>query len=169
MFYMSLMVYEFILATSVKFYFSWFSCRNQNPEFPIRFSSLLMTRLLLRLSLDDSLQVPFADSGPLAWFINENRWSSPKKYSLVTTPVFHMFTPKDANSQIANAEARGECFAPNSVGLKGACSAPVALLFYELWLHLRIEVLLYEALLKASGKPSTCVSAGMARRTCQII
>ena len=43
---------------------------------------------------------------------HENYTSSPKNYSLVTTSGFVKVTPKDAISQIATAEARGECFAP---------------------------------------------------------
>ena len=38
-----------------------------------------------------------------------------QNHSLVTTLVLSIFAPKDAISQIANAEAKGECFAPHLV------------------------------------------------------
>ena len=36
------------------------------------------------------------------------------KHAPVKTKFLHIFAPDDANSQIANAEARGKCFAPCS-------------------------------------------------------
>ena len=96
----------------LNFHFSRLHVGNQKPKLNIHFLCP-PEATLLKINIQLSSGCYLCPLSPSKIIVFMKRLKTlPQKYPLVRDLVLLRFTPKDAISQIANGQAKGECFAP---------------------------------------------------------